>query len=262
MLLDRFSMKDKKVLVTGAGRGIGQAIAVAFAEMGADVALAARTRETLEETASKVRALGRQAVVVPTDVTDRAALEALAKEAEAALGRVDVLVNNAGGGPFKKALETSEKLFEGTLRFSLTSAFLLTRLVAPGMIARGGGTVLNISSAIGHVPSRGFVAYGVAKAGLDQMTRLLGQELAPKVRVNALALGSIETPALAPALVDPRMRDGMIARTPMRRLGTTDDVALAALYLCSSASSFVTAKVFEVDGGIEASNFPMELPDL
>jgi 7-alpha-hydroxysteroid dehydrogenase len=262
MLLDRFSLRDKKVLVTGAGRGIGQAIAVAFAEMGADVVLAARTRESLEETATLVRGFGREAVVIPTDVTDRAQLEALAERATHALGRIDVLVNNAGGGPYKKALETSEKLFEGTIRLSLTSAFLLTRLIAPGMIAAGGGAVLNISSAIGHVPSRGFVAYGVAKAGLDQMTRLLGQELAPKIRVNALALGAIETPALAPALTDPRMRAGMIARTPMRRLGTTEDVALAALYLCSDAGSYVTGKVVEVDGGIEASNFPIDMPDL
>jgi 7-alpha-hydroxysteroid dehydrogenase len=171
-------------------------------------------------------------------------------------------VNNAGGGPFKPALETSEAAFERTLRFSLTQAFLLTRLVARGMVANGRGVVLNVSSAVGHVSSRGFVAYGVAKAGLDHLTRLLGNELAPKVRVNGLALGSVETPALAPFVSDPRMRDEMLRRTPMRRLGTLEDAALAAMYLCSDASSYVTGKVLEVDGGITVSNFPYELPDL
>jgi 7-alpha-hydroxysteroid dehydrogenase len=262
VLIDRFSLADRAVVVTGASRGIGQAIAVAFAEAGADLVLAARNPDALEETAARVRATGRRAVAVPTDVTDRGQLEALAAAATRELGRIDVLVNNAGGGPFKDALRTSEQLFESTLRFSLTSSFLLTRLVAPGMIARGKGFILNIGSSTGRVTSRGFVAYGVAKAGLAQLTRLLGNELAPKVRVNAIALGAIETPALAPFLADERMRAEMTRRTPMRRLGHTDDAAAAALYLCSDASGYVTGKVLEVDGGIEISNFPIDLPDL
>jgi 7-alpha-hydroxysteroid dehydrogenase len=262
MLLDAFSLADRAILVTGASRGIGQAIAVAFAEAGADLILAARSADALEETAEHVRRLGRRAVAVPTDVTDRAQLERLTARAREELGRIDILVNNAGGGPFKDALRTSEQLFEGTLRFCLTSAFLLTRLVAPEMIARGKGCILNIGSTTGRVTSRGFVAYGVAKAGLAHMTRLLGAELAPKVRVNALSLGAIETPALTPFLADPKMREGMIARTPLRRIGRVDDAALAALYLCSDASSYVTGKILEVDGGLEASNFPIDLPDL
>jgi len=262
MLLERFSLHDRAVLITGAGRGIGQAIAVAFAEAGADVVVAARGRDALEETAERIRGHGRRALAVPTDVTDRAQLENLVARARSELGRIDVLVNNAGGGPFKDAMRTSEQLFEGTLRFSLTSAFLLTRLVAPDMVARGKGAVLNISSVMGRVTSRGFLAYGVAKAGLAHMTRLLGNELAPKVRVNALALGSIETPALTPFLADARMKEEMIRRTPMRRIGTVEDAAAAALYLCSDASSFVTGKVLEVDGGVEISNFPVDLPDL
>ena len=262
MLTGAFSLAGRTALITGAGRGIGQAIAVAFAEAGADVVVAARTRDALEETAAQVRALGRRAVVVPTDVTDRGQLEALARAAQAELGAVDILVNNAGGGPFKDAMRTSEQVFEDTLRFTLTSAFLLTRLVAPSMIERGRGAVLNIGSSTGRVTSRGFVAYGVAKAGLAHMTKLLGNELAPKVRVNAIALGAIETPALAPFLADERMRAEMIRRTPMRRLGRVEDAAAAALYLCSDASSYMTGKVLEFDGGIEISNFPIDLPDL
>ncbi len=262
MLLDRFSMNERVAVVTGASSGIGEGIALAFAEMGADVVLAARSEAKLGAVAEKVRAKGRRALVVPTDVNDRAQLEALRDRAIAELGRIDVLVNNAGGGPFKDALRTSETLFEGTLRFNVTSAFLLTRLVVPSMVAQGGGSVLNVSSAVGRFASKGFVAYGTAKAALAHMTRLLGHELAPKVRVNAIAVGSVETPALAPFLADPKMKAGMIARTPMRRIGTVDDVALAALYLCSDAGSYLTGKVLEVDGGIEYSNFPVELPDL
>ncbi|MFO0694446.1 MAG: glucose 1-dehydrogenase [Polyangiales bacterium] len=262
MLLDRFSMKDKVAIVTGAGSGIGRGVAVALAEMGADVVLAARTRDSLEQTAEAVRAHGRRAVVVPTDVLDRTQLEHLRDAAVKELGGIDVLVNNAGGGPFKDFLRTSEQVFEGTIRFSLTSAFLLTRMCVPSMLERGGGSVVNISTAMARVSSRGFVAYATAKAGLSQMTRVLGNELAPRIRVNAIEVGSVETAALSPFLKDERMKSEMIRRTPMKRLGQVEDIALAALYLASPASSFVTGKILEVDGGIETPNWPIELPDL
>src|SRR5512139_1654762 len=119
MILDRFRLDGRRALVTGAGRGIGRAIAIGLAECGADVVVSARGRDALEETAGSIRALGRRAEVISADVTDRAQLEALADAAEGALGGIDILVNNAGGGPFKPALETSEKLFESTLRFNL-----------------------------------------------------------------------------------------------------------------------------------------------
>lgn len=267
MILDDFRLDGRVALVTGAGKGIGAAIAEAFAEAGADVVLAARTASDLEEVASKVRALGAEALVVPTDVTDRAQLERLVAQATAHFGRVNVLVNNAGGGPYKPALETSEKNFEHTLRFSLTSAFLLTRLVAREMLKappsqRPIGSVLNISSALDHQVERGFVAYATAKAGLAQMTRVLGYELAPKIRVNGLSVGSVETPALAPFLAMDGVREKMAGALPMRRIGNTRDVASAALFLCSDASSWITGKLLEVDGGAVASNFPIETPDL
>ena len=256
-LLDRFRLDGKVALVTGAGRGIGRAIALAFAEQGADVACAARTPAEIEATAAAVRAAGRRALPVRCDVTDRAQLEALVGETIGTLGRVDLLVNNAGGFPPMSALDTDAPSWEWCFRFNLTSAFLLTRECLPHMLERDGGVVLNISSAAGRIVRGGFVAYGTAKAALSFMTKQLAAEFAPRVRVNTLAVGAVETPALRPFLTD-EIRDKMEALTPMRRLGTVEDIALAALWLCTPAGGWVTGKVVEVDGGTEATNWPFE----
>ena len=171
-------------------------------------------------------------------------------------------MNNAGGAPHKPALRTSERTFEDALRLNTMAPFLLSRLVAPGMLERGSGSILNISSSLGRVVGRGFVAYGTAKAALQHMTRLLGNELAPKVRVNALSLGAIETDALRGFLQNEAIRDGLVSKTPMRCIGGTDDVVAAALYLSGPSGRWITGKVLEVDGGIEISNSPFDLPDL
>jgi len=255
MILDRFRLDDKVAVVTGAGRGIGQAIALAFAECGAHVVCSARSRDEIEATAERVRGLGRRALAVPCDVNERAQLEHLVAETMRELGRIDVLVNNAGGWPPKPALQTSEKYFEQALRFNVTSAFLLSRFAIPHMLERDGGTIVNISSAAGRLPMSGFVAYGTAKAALSFMTKELAIELAPRVRVNAIAVGSVETSALTPFL-DEELRAKMESLTPMRRLGSVDDIALAALYLASPAGSYVTGKVLEVDGGLLTTNWP------
>ncbi len=256
-LLDRFRLDGKVALVTGAGRGIGRAIALAFAEQGADVVCAARTEKEIEATAVQARAFGRRALAVPCDVTQAEQLEALAARTMAELGRIDLLVNNAGGYPPMKFLDTDLPSWEWCFKFNLTSAFLLTRHCVPHMLAGDGGAILNISSAAGRIVRSGFVAYGTAKAALSFMTRQLGAELAPRIRVNALAVGAVETSALLPFLTD-ELRAQMEAMTPMRRLGTVEDVALAALWLCTPAGAWVTGKVVEVDGGIEATNWPFD----
>jgi 7-alpha-hydroxysteroid dehydrogenase len=261
MILDRFRLDDKVAIVTGAGRGIGAAIALAFAEMGAQVVCAARTREQVEATAAQARTHGRRALGLVCDVTDRSQLDALVAQTMRELGRIDILVNNAGGWPPQPALETSERTFEQALHFNVTTAFVLTRLAVPHMLTGGGGSVVNISSAAGRLVMAGFVAYGTAKAALSFMSRELGREFAPKVRVNALAVGATETSALTPFL-DDDLRGKMEALTPMRRLGTVEDIAIAALYLASPASSWVTGKVFEIDGGTEATNWPFEGPTI
>jgi 7-alpha-hydroxysteroid dehydrogenase len=261
MILDRFRMQDRVAVVTGASKGIGRGIALGFAEAGADLVLASRTAADLERVADAVRGLGRRALVVPCDVNERAQLEQLAERAWQEFGRIDVLVNNAGGSPPKPALRTSEKAFETAFHFNVTSAFLLSRLLIPRMLERDGGTILNISSGLSWLVEKGFVAYGTAKAALSHMTRLLAYEMAPRVRVNAIAVGAVATEALLPFLEAlPEARAKLEAGTPLGRIGTPEDIAAAALYLCSPAGEWVTGKVFEVDGGTVASNWPLDLP--
>jgi len=262
MILEHFQLNGTNALITGAGKGIGRGIALAFAEAGANVALAARTAADIEATADDARKLGVEALCVPTDVTDRAALEALATAAFERFDHIDILVNNAGGAPHQPALRTSEAMFEHALRFNVTQAFLLSRLVAPRMLESGSGSILNISSSLGHVVGRGFVAYGTAKAALEHMTRLLANELAPKIRVNSIACGAIETDALRGFVASPGVREGLVKKTPLRKVGRVADIAAAAVYLSSDAGSYVTGKILEVDGGITASNTPFDLPDL
>jgi 7-alpha-hydroxysteroid dehydrogenase len=256
-LLDRFRLPGRVAVVTGAGRGIGRAIALAFAEMGADVVCAARTEKEIEATAARARTFGRRALAVRCDVTDAAQLEALVARTMSDFGRIDLLVNNAGGFPPMSVLDTDLPSWEWCFKFNLTSAFVLTRHCLPHMLAGEGGAVLNISSAAGRIIRRGFVAYGTAKAALSFMTKQMAAEFAPRVRVNALAVGAVETSALMPFLTD-ELRGQMEALTPMRRLGAVEDVALAALWLCSPAGGWVTGKVVEVDGGIESTNWPFD----
>jgi 7-alpha-hydroxysteroid dehydrogenase len=261
-LLERFRLDGKVAIVTGAGRGIGAATAHALAEAGADVVLAARTKEQLDGGADSARSFGRRAVVVPTDVTDNDAVAGLAQIALDELGRIDVVVNNAGGTMPRPFMDTSPGYLERSFHFNTTSAFVLSKAAVPHMLDQGSGAIVNISSTIGRLRDRGFVAYGTAKAALSHMTRLMSADLAPKIRVNAIAVGSIATSALETVLTDDANRTEMVEGTPLKRLGEADDIALCALYLASPAASFVTGKIFEVDGVLEEANLALNLPDL
>jgi 7-alpha-hydroxysteroid dehydrogenase len=262
MILDRFRMTDRVAIVTGGSKGIGRGIARAFGEAGADLVLASRNPDDLEAAAAEMRgATGRRVLAVPCDVNEREQLEHVIERTWSEYGRIDVLVNNAGGTPPRPALRTSEKMFEAAFHFNVTSAFLLSRLAIPKMLENDGGNILNISSGMSWMVEKGFVAYGTAKAALVHMTRLLAYEMAPRVRVNALAVGAIATDALLPFLnAMPEARKQLESGTPMQRVGTPEDIAAAALYLCSPAATWVTGKVFEVDGGTVASNWPLEMP--
>lgn len=262
MVLERFRLDGKVAVITGAGRGIGAASALALAEAGADVVLSARTQEQLGAVAEQVEALGRRALVVPADLADLEAVAALVPAAVQAFGRLDVVVNNVGGSMPKPFDRTNARFLEEAFHFNVTTAHVLTRAALPHLLADGGGSVVSISSVMGRVAGRGFVAYGTAKAALAHWTRLTARDLSPKVRVNAIAVGSVATSALEVVLEDDGLRTAMEQGTPLRRIGDPDEIAATVLFLASPAGGYVTGKVIEVDGGLEGPNLDMGIPDL
>lgn len=262
MIQDRFRLDDRVAIVTGAGRGIGAASALALAEAGADVLLSARTEEQLREVAAAVEATGRRAVVAPADLSDLDAAAGLADVAREAFGRIDVVVNNVGGAMPRAFLETSPRRLIEAFSFNVATAHALTRAAVPTMLEGGGGSVVGISSMMGRAAARGYAAYGTAKAGLAHWTRLVAQDLAPRIRVNAIAVGSVATSALDVVLQDDALRTAMEGATPLRRIGDPEEIAAAVLFLASPAGGYVTGKVLEVDGGIESPNLDLGLPDL
>jgi 7-alpha-hydroxysteroid dehydrogenase len=259
VILDWFRMPDQVAIVTGAGRGIGRAIALAFAEAGAHVVLAARRAGTLDEVRGEIEARGRRALAVPTDVTVAPQLDALVDRTVEAFGRIDVVVNNAGGWPPTVALAVDDADMDSALRFNVTAPLHLARRAAP-YLAKTRGSIINVSSAMSHLVDSGFVAYGTSKAALNHMTRLLACEWAPHVRVNAIAAGATQTDALDAFANMGNALEQMAAKTPLGRLAQPEDIAAAALFLASRAGSWITGKVLEVDGGTVATNWPFPIP--
>jgi 7-alpha-hydroxysteroid dehydrogenase len=262
MILDRFRLDGRVAVVTGAGRGIGAASAIALAEAGADVVISSRTTDQLEEVAAKIEAAGQRAHIVPADLSDLDSVAGLAQAAKDAFGRLDVVVNNVGGTMPRPFLETSPRRIQEAFSFNVLTAHALTRAAVPLMLDHDGGSVVGISSMMGRSAGRGYVAYGTAKAGLAHWTRLAAKDLAPRIRVNAIAVGSIATSALDVVLQDEALRTTMEVTTPMRRIGEPEEIAATVLYLASPAASYVTGRIVEVDGGLEQPNLDLGLPDL
>ncbi|MCQ4364822.1 SDR family oxidoreductase [Mycobacterium gordonae] len=263
MILDRFRLDDKVAVITGGGRGLGAAMALAFAEAGADVVISSRTQSQLEEVAEQVRATGRRAHVVTADLAHPEDTAKLAGAAVDAFGKLDIVVNNVGGTMPNTLLTTSTKDLKDAFTFNVATAHALTIAAVPLMLEHsGGGSIINITSAIGRLAGRGFAAYGTAKAALTHYTRLTALDLCPRIRVNAIAPGSILTSALDVVASNDELRAPMEKATPLRRLGDPVDIAAAAVYLASPAGGFLTGKTLEVDGGLTYPNLEIPVPDL
>jgi 7-alpha-hydroxysteroid dehydrogenase len=263
VILDRFRLDDKVAVITGGGRGLGAAMALAFAEAGADVVISSRTQSQLEEVAEQVRATGRRAHVVTADLAHPEDTAKLAGAAVDAFGKLDIVVNNVGGTMPNTLLTTSTKDLKDAFTFNVATAHALTIAAVPLMLEHsGGGSIINITSAIGRLAGRGFAAYGTAKAALTHYTRLTALDLCPRIRVNAIAPGSILTSALDVVASNDELRAPMEKATPLRRLGDPVDIAAAAVYLASPAGGFLTGKTLEVDGGLTYPNLDIPVPDL
>src|SRR5580700_5974200 len=258
MILDRFRVTGRVAVVTGAGRGIGAATAIALAQAGADVLISARTEDQLAKVAREIEAAGRRAVVVPADLSD---LDAAAVDA---FGRLDIVVNNVGGAMPRPFMATKARHLSRAFAFNVETAHSLTEAAVPHLLASPdqAGAVVNISSVIGRVSGRGYLAYGTAKAALAQYTRLAAADLAPRIRVNAIAVGSVATSALDIVLTNDELRTQMERSTTLGRIGEPEDIAAAALFLVSPAGSYITGKIIEVDGGLDRPNLDLGIPDL
>jgi 7-alpha-hydroxysteroid dehydrogenase len=262
VLLDRFRVDGRVAIVTGAGRGIGAASALALAEAGADVVLAARTSDQLRATADAIQATGRRARVVIADLADLSQAPLLVAEARAAFGRLDIVVSNVGGAVPRPFLETSADDIAQAFHFNVATAHALLRSAVPVMLDSGDGTVITISSVAGLAAARGLLSYGTAKGALIHYTRLAAQDLAPRIRVNAIAAGTIETAATRVIAQDVTLRARIEAVTPLHRLGTVQDVAAAVVYLASPAGAYLTGTVLEVAGGLQTPATAELHPDL
>ena len=245
-----FGLENQVAVVTGASEGIGRTLAIALADAGVHVAVASRTKAALEEVASEIRALGSQALVVPTDLREVAQIQALVTRTQTRFGRIDILINNAAWTATVEALEVTEAQWDQTLDTSLKAYFFLAQGVAPIMMEQGRGKIVNIGSNLAEVAFKGRSVYSAAKAGVHHLTRALANEWAAKgVHVNSVAPCITETPTRRELLRRPGYKDWALEQLPVGRWAQPEDLIGATLFLCSSLSDMMAGHILMVDGG-------------
>ncbi len=251
-----FSLEGRVAIVTGARRGIGEAVALALAAAGADVAVADWEVDDglLDGVAGRIAGMGRRSLALRADVSSKADVARLVQATGQELGPVDILVNNAAVASGTSLLEVSEEEWTHVLDIDLKGAFLLCRAVAPGMIERKRGSIINIASVEGVVRNpfpRQSNTYSLAKAGIIMLTRGLAWELGPhNVRINAIAPGGIQTEMLRPLWENPELQQLMMPMVPLQRLGQPDEIGSVAAFLASEAASYINGQTIIVDGGL------------
>ena len=248
---DLFDLTGKKAVVTGAGRGIGKAVALGLANAGADLGLVSRSESELNEVAEIVRALGRRAVVAASDLTETPGIAPLVDRLARDLGGIDILVNNAGTNIPQDSVAVTEAAWDTVIDINLKAAFFMAQAVGNTMIDQGrGGRIINMTSQTGSVALIKRAAYCASKAGLNLVTKVLAMEWGPhQILVNAVAPTFVETEMTKGMLADPQFREYAMAKNVLNRFGTTDDVAGAVIYLASPAASLITGHVLMVDAG-------------
>jgi NAD(P)-dependent dehydrogenase (short-subunit alcohol dehydrogenase family) len=245
-----FRLDGKVALITGGSKGLGRAMALAFAEAGADVVVASRKAEACEDVAAEVRALGRRAVAVGCHVGVWSECESLVARTVGELGQLDVLVNNAGIAPVPPSLEgVTEDLFDKTIAVNLKGPLRLSGVAAAHLA--GGGSIINISSVASVRPSPHTVVYAAAKAGLNALTKAAAQELGPRgIRVNCIICGTFQTDSFARSMPSDEVARQLASRIPLGRIASADEIVGTALFLASDASSYMTGALLSLDGGV------------
>ncbi|UXA20065.1 SDR family NAD(P)-dependent oxidoreductase [Mycobacterium sp. SMC-4] len=262
MALEQFQLDGQVAVVTGAGRGVGEGIAKVLAEAGATVVGTARTSAEVEETIEDIIAAGGTGLAITADALARQDSERVVRTVIDEFGRIDILVNNVGFATYGPFLSLTDDNLRETFDYCVTSAFIMSQLVVPHMLDLGRGSIVNISSGAARFGIRGLLPYSVAKGGLEALTRAMAQELAPKIRVNAIALGAFMTAGLQTSFdLMPGSEDTLKELTPLHRIGDVADLGRLTLYLCTR-DCYATNSTFIVDGGLQGPNTSLPIPDL
>jgi 7-alpha-hydroxysteroid dehydrogenase len=260
--LEQFRLDGQVAIVTGAGRGVGEGIANVLAEAGAIVVGTARTSSEIDSTIEDIKATGGNGLAVTADALVREDSERVVQTTIDEFGRIDILVNNVGFATYGPFLNLTDDDLRNTFDYCVTSAFIMSQLAVPHMVKVGRGSIVNISSGAGRFGIRGLLPYSVAKGGLEALTRAMAQELAPKIRVNAIALGAFMTTGLQSSFdLMPGSEDKLKELTPLHRIGDVADLGRLTVYLCTR-DCYATNATFVVDGGLQGPNSELPIPDL